>query len=129
MGISDWSSDVCSSDLALAQLLELVRDMRDAIRIALAVALPIFLMIVFGRPETVGKLDRGDDRLRPFRLIAFDRGQRGVMLHLILREDRRAILRADIIALPVELGRSEEHTSELQSLMRISYAVFCLKKK
>src|SRR3546814_1392157 len=27
------------------------------------------------------------------------------------------------------LGRSEEHTSELQSLMRISYAVFCLKKK
>src|SRR3546814_10780034 len=30
---------------------------------------------------------------------------------------------------PVALGRSEEHTSELQSLMRISYAVFCLKKK
>src|SRR3546814_4986929 len=30
---------------------------------------------------------------------------------------------------PVYLGRSEEHTSELQSLMRISYAVFCLKKK
>src|SRR3546814_4266036 len=31
--------------------------------------------------------------------------------------------------LPGEAGRSEEHTSELQSLMRISYAVFCLKKK
>src|SRR3546814_8999360 len=30
---------------------------------------------------------------------------------------------------PVPLRRSEEHTSELQSLMRISYAVFCLKKK
>src|SRR3546814_12690810 len=30
---------------------------------------------------------------------------------------------------PVQGGRSEEHTSELQSLMRISYAVFCLKKK
>src|SRR3546814_4360864 len=30
---------------------------------------------------------------------------------------------------PLYLGRSEEHTSELQSLMRISYAVFCLKKK
>src|SRR3546814_9150353 len=29
----------------------------------------------------------------------------------------------------VDTGRSEEHTSELQSLMRISYAVFCLKKK
>src|SRR3546814_9441316 len=32
-------------------------------------------------------------------------------------------------ALSKQLGRSEEHTSELQSLMRISYAVFCLKKK
>src|SRR3546814_7659943 len=31
--------------------------------------------------------------------------------------------------LPSQLSRSEEHTSELQSLMRISYAVFCLKKK
>src|SRR3546814_3890289 len=31
--------------------------------------------------------------------------------------------------LPMNMGRSEEHTSELQSLMRISYAVFCLKKK
>src|SRR3546814_10520973 len=30
---------------------------------------------------------------------------------------------------PVDVGRSEEHTSELQSLMRISYDVFCLKKK
>src|SRR3546814_3657447 len=33
------------------------------------------------------------------------------------------------LALAVDLTRSEEHTSELQSLMRISYAVFCLKKK
>src|SRR3546814_7045006 len=49
----------------------------------------------------------------------------------------RAILRrrAGVIAKPPEYGkpaadaRSEEHTSELQSLMRISYAVFCLKKK
>src|SRR3546814_6609307 len=31
--------------------------------------------------------------------------------------------------MPTPIGRSEEHTSELQSLMRISYAVFCLKKK
>src|SRR3546814_7056670 len=33
------------------------------------------------------------------------------------------------IAIPLHASRSEEHTSELQSLMRISYAVFCLKKK
>src|SRR3546814_9637052 len=38
----------------------------------------------------------------------------------------RLILVLGMIAL---VGRSEEHTSELQSLMRISYAVFCLKKK
>src|SRR3546814_1734238 len=34
-----------------------------------------------------------------------------------------------LIAAVALIGRSEEHTSELQSLMRISYAVFCLKKK
>src|SRR3546814_7955102 len=44
-------------------------------------------------------------------------GRTGVLLYVSLREHR-----ADIV-------RSEEHTSELQSLMRISYAVFCLKKK
>src|SRR3546814_10849099 len=38
----------------------------------------------------------------------------------------RLIYRKDLLA---AAGRSEEHTSELQSLMRISYAVFCLKKK
>src|SRR3546814_9003343 len=37
--------------------------------------------------------------------------------------------RADLLAYLNSQGRSEEHTSELQSLMRISYAVFCLKKK
>src|SRR3546814_3280914 len=35
----------------------------------------------------------------------------------------------DIVAAGQRIGRSEEHTSELQSLMRISYAVFCLNKK
>src|SRR3546814_10317869 len=34
-----------------------------------------------------------------------------------------------VVAFGDRIGRSEEHTSELQSLMRISYAVFCLKKK
>src|SRR3546814_10639294 len=36
---------------------------------------------------------------------------------------------AKLLVQRAEAGRSEEHTSELQSLMRISYAVFCLKKK
>src|SRR3546814_6480775 len=43
--------------------------------------------------------------------------------------DRRGRVEAvDLVEVDV-VGRSEEHTSELQSLMRISYAVFCLKKK
>src|SRR3546814_8138983 len=42
----------------------------------------------------------------------------------------RAVARRHFAALPADPARrSEEHTSELQSLMRISYAVFCLKKK
>src|SRR3546814_7017622 len=43
------------------------------------------------------------------------------------RRDRRAVRRR--VRRPALALRSEEHTSELQSLMRISYAVFCLKKK
>src|SRR3546814_3426502 len=44
-------------------------------------------------------------------------------------DHRRARGEADRAAHPEYADRSEEHTSELQSLMRISYAVFCLKKK
>src|SRR3546814_6385545 len=44
-----------------------------------------------------------------------------------VQSSKRASL---LVSLPITAGaRSEEHTSELQSLMRISYAVFCLKKK
>src|SRR3546814_2410918 len=43
--------------------------------------------------------------------------------------DPRAMAVGDALAQPGVLFRSEEHTSELQSLMRISYAVFCLKNK
>src|SRR3546814_1319762 len=57
--------------------------------------------------------DRGRHALRP--LLGHDRGS--------APSPFRALL------LPGHRGRSEEHTSELQSLMRISYAVFCLKKK
>src|SRR3546814_8217059 len=38
-------------------------------------------------------------------------------------------LQPDVVTMDINMPRSEEHTSELQSLMRISYAVFCLKKK
>src|SRR3546814_1224206 len=49
--------------------------------------------------------------------------------HLVARGDQRvAPVTATILQLAGEAARSEEHTSELQSLMRISYAVFCLQK-
>src|SRR3546814_8428515 len=49
--------------------------------------------------------------------------------HDIQTEEFRQILSGSLGRLGIGYGRSEEHTSELQSLMRISYAVFCLKKK
>src|SRR3546814_4218774 len=48
---------------------------------------------------------------------------------ILTLRDRDAALSLAIVAAIVKVDRSEEHTSELQSLMRISYAVFCLKKK
>src|SRR3546814_9000355 len=85
MRISDWSSDVCSSDLDPA-----------------------------GR-----RLRRAGER----RARAGDAARR--------RRVRRTPVRRDVRGQAglARARRSEEHTSELQSLMRISYAVFCLKKK
>src|SRR3546814_2063289 len=57
-------------------------------------------------------------------------GDRPVILDMALSVVARGkIRRAASKGEPIPIGRSEEHTSELQSLMRISYAVFCLKKK
>src|SRR3546814_8064965 len=63
----------------------------------------------------------------PFGVVTFSGG----VADLFGYSDPRAALKAADEALyrAKESGRSEEHTSELQSLMRISYAVFCLKKK
>src|SRR3546814_10288709 len=122
MRISDWSSDVCSSDL----------------RIDRGVARKI------GHPHAAAQID---ERRRRADLVRQPRRERD-RLRLRLG-DRGAIERLrsgkDMKALPVGPGvqqaadqrrhrlridpRSEEHTSELQSLMRTSYAVFCLKKK
>src|SRR3546814_9035709 len=101
MRISDWSSDVCSSDLPVG-LEEDLAKLGDAEVGKLARMAP-----------ALRKLGKVDQRL----FDAFEN---------IGRALARIVLR-DIAAGVVE--RSEEHTSELQSLMRISYAVFCLKKK
>src|SRR3546814_6580147 len=68
------------------------------------------------------------------RMTVYDRAQCMGYLDAILRRDtgtdfRNDQRRDDDLVEVAQTMRSEEHTSELQSLMRISYAVFCLKKK
>src|SRR3546814_1534137 len=89
MRISDWSSDVCSSDLP--EILRLPTLLADPRRVARSIVTNFALCI-----ELAGAL--------------------------------RKII-AGRFACPTVDARSEEHTSELQSLMRISYAVFCLNTK
>src|SRR3546814_5282668 len=73
-----------------------------------------------GDPQPGGRRP-GLPRLRRRRRHGADRPDPG-------RPSRGQVLQ-DVEAEPLSVPRSEEHTSELQSLMRISYAVFCLKKK
>src|SRR3546814_2194339 len=99
MRISDWSSDVCSSDLT-------------------------------ERHRNAGVLEEslgignslGHRRGNIFLLIVS-------AVDLAAIEDHEAASKEAAATIGVVCGRSEEHTSELQSLMRISYAVFCMKKK
>src|SRR3546814_9392129 len=86
-------------------------------------------------PPVSGRLDASDAPwpLRPWIMAAICAGA-GLIFHLLVDRPYNAQGSAwrDALAAFVAIStvvRSEEHTSELQSLMRISYAVFCLKKK
>src|SRR3546814_5407105 len=81
--------------------------------VGLAVALG-FLLLFFWRAAALVKFDRAPIAALPMFFLAF------IMAYSL---SEYALFRQH------SLIRSEEHTSELQSLMRISYAVFCLKKK
>src|SRR3546814_9141610 len=113
MRISDWSSDVGSSDLLLG-----------------ARRLPA------RRPRRARAAADGGGRAAEVRAGQPARGPRRDAVvpqpseGRIARHPRGAVLaRAVDRTRRLRRGRSEEHTSELQSLMRTSYAVFCLKKK
>src|SRR3546814_7897051 len=108
MRISDWSSDVCSSDLEGPGLLDAIADE----------ALDIEDCVIRTDIPQLSVLPAGARSHDDTELLASDRA--GALLDALVADDLRRILVFD---------RSEEHTSELQSLMRISYAVFCLKKK
>src|SRR3546814_7597012 len=109
MRISDWSSDVCSSDLV-----ECDRD-PDPVEPARKAA-------------TGDRDDQIPSALRPRDDRRF-RGACGRRESDVARPCRRPCIGGRGRRQDGKLRRSEEHTSELQSLMRISYAVFCLKKK
>src|SRR3546814_3427441 len=120
MRISDWSSDVCSSDLTAVE-----RQFRhDGGR-------------QVGDGGAVERIASVQDR-RPARRILGRHlhRQAGRIFAPVPPEAQIRILARGLRVHPeskcgriVDRVRSEEHTSELQSLMRISYAVFCLKKK
>src|SRR3546814_1855098 len=112
MRISDWSSDVCSSDLA-RQRQHLAGFHDTAFQLAELVSQNL-------RLPFVKFAIRGISR----NLAAKDIGKR--MRHDLGTSPDAQSRQRD--AAFQRLGRSEEHTSELQSLMRNSYAVFCFKK-
>src|SRR3546814_9763580 len=76
----------------------------------------------------------GEEKRRPVQMLVPrrpgpDRRQRNQVREVQGVDERLADVGVDMAWQAAEPGRSEEHTSELQSLMRISYADFCLKKK
>src|SRR3546814_5320328 len=105
--ISDWSSDVCSSDLGL------LRTMYDP-RSSLTNDVSEQLKAHFG--------DKLYDTVIPRNVRLAEAPSHGMPALVYDKQSKGALAY-------LALARSEEHTSELQSLMRISYAVFCLKKK
>src|SRR3546814_6462856 len=109
MRISDWSSDVCSFDLERQPEAQRRQRRRRRFEIGIAVDQPAgterFEALAQQRRPGLGELPA--DFLR----------DPGIAERALQRHLRQVAV------------RSEEHTSELQSLMRTSYAVFCLKKK
>src|SRR3546814_4137712 len=129
MRISDWSSDVCSSDLILD-----LRNQRDGTRVR---KIKLFENAHnASHEEILGAIDRN---IRPqTRVLGMTWVHSGSGVKLPIDKigalvDKHNQGRSDeqriVYVVDGVHGRSEEHTSELQSLMRISYAVFCLKKK
>src|SRR3546814_4593880 len=110
MRISDWSSDVCSSDL-------------DA---SFAGQQETFLNVV-GIDDVLEKIRHVFASLYNDRAISYRVHKGYAHADVALSAGIQRMVRSDRGSAGVM--RSEEHTSELQSLMRISYAVFCLNKK
>src|SRR3546814_8783265 len=114
MRISDWSSDVCSSDL-LGDLPFSVEGLDTLFIDGRVVAVVDGLDLEDMPEESISLLKSGKASVK-----AIPVGKR--------HELHRDAICSAAVRVAIEFLRSEEHTSELQSLMRTSYAVFCLKK-
>src|SRR3546814_10882903 len=112
MRISDWSSDVCSSDLAKPGGAGRAVGAQQGRRL---------------RPGDHHAAEQHQLRQRAGELRKIFRQPASVEVERLQRTP--AGRRARMVLAVVGRLRSEEHTSELKSLMRISYAVFCLKQK
>src|SRR3546814_1614653 len=124
MRISDWSSDVCSSDLETVVKAVAIEGLGwSPDKIAAQSKTPTHERIVkwmeemrklSGRiPRRYAAIEEAVDRMQEANPHLSPEQAHHLTVHGVNRNE----------------DRSEEHTSELQSLMRISYAVFCLKKK
>src|SRR3546814_2713976 len=114
MRISDWSSDVCSSDLRGAGGERRQHD--DGALAALHRKAEVHRLALAQQQGVEVPCEEREQN-------SADENQRRRQRHAAPGDA------AEAAEQPVVQVRSEEHTSELQSLMRISYAVFCLKKK
>src|SRR3546814_7325652 len=144
MRISDWSSDVCSSDLGEATTSCRTYASRGAGSVPLQVVPLQGIVEVIDQGEqqmmTTPLVDRPSLNPRE-RTVAVAFGiwmVVGLFLDGWAHDNNKpesfftpwhGVLYSGFAAATLAAVRSEEHTSELQSLMRISYAVFCLKKK
>src|SRR3546814_730212 len=160
MRISDWSSDVCSSDLAADPVPE-----KRALAMKLGATDVVDAMDADAAKQILelskGGVDHAIEAVgRPasasLAVASLRRGGTATILGMMPLSEKVGLSAMDLLSgkklqgaimggnrFPVDiprlvdfylrglldLDRSEEHTSELQSLMRISYAVFCLKKK
>src|SRR3546814_7700923 len=123
MRISDWSSDVCSSDLIKhvdidESMIRAIAKQAEAERVRRA-----RVINAEGEQQAAEKLVQA--------AVELSRQPEAMQLRYLaglqdIAGERNSTI---VFPFPIELARSEEHTSELHSLMRISYAVFCLKKK
>src|SRR3546814_5912511 len=138
MRISDWSSDVCSSDL-LAAALDVRNRPREEIRERIEDVGRHLVHRMERYLNTLGTIAAAGPLLGLFgTVVGMIQMFLGILDHGVGDVNQLAggigkalvcTAAGMIVAIPALMFRSEEHTSELQSLMRTSYAVFCLKKK